>query len=124
MTALWLGLVGFICIWGATDLGVWYSPLIVGAILGLGLARITSSLLTAGLAALLAWGFSLAWQSLHSPIGPAAALVTNIMGFGKSGVPSLVLTLLVGLLLALFGAWVGSALRTLIYPPLPYRKYR
>jgi hypothetical protein len=44
----------------------------------------------------------------------ASSSLAAIMGFGHQGAVPLALTLLVGLLLGLTGAWVGSAARRVL----------
>jgi hypothetical protein len=68
------------------------------------------------LAGLLGWGLPLAALQVRTGLGPAAGSLAAIMGFtGQAAVP-LILTLLVGFLLGLTGAWLGSAIRSLAVP--------
>jgi hypothetical protein len=60
---------------------------------------------------LLAWILPLARVDVTYGIGPAAASIAGIMGFGRQGLLPIVLTLLVGALLGLTGAWLSIAVR-------------
>jgi hypothetical protein len=65
---------------------------------------------------LIAWLVPLATVQWRYGLGPAAASLAAIMGFGHQGILPVFLTLLVGTLLGLTGAWLGSAGRTLLQP--------
>ena len=55
----------------------------------------------------------LAAEQARYGIGPAASSLAAIMGFSQPSIP-VVLTCVVGLLLGLSGAWLGSAVRSLV----------
>lgn len=95
-------------------LGVWWLTFAVGLAAGLLLARARWAILTGAGSGLLGWGLLLAPEQLQYGLGPTASSLAAIMGFtGASAVP-VVLTCIVGLLLGLTGAWLGSAVRTLL----------
>jgi hypothetical protein len=68
-------------------------------------------MLTAGCSGAGGWALGLVWVAIHDPIGPTAQALTEMLGLGSSAIVSLFLTVLLGMLLALSGAWLGSALR-------------
>jgi hypothetical protein len=93
--------------------GFWWLPFVTGVLVALLVGRVRLALPIGGLAGLLGWGLVLGWEAVRFGIGPASASLGAIMGFGRSGAIPLSLTCLVGLLLGLVGAWLGSALRGL-----------
>jgi hypothetical protein len=91
--------------------GMWWLAFAAGLLIGLALARTREAVPAGALAGLLGWGLPLAADQLRYGIGPSASSLAAIMGFtGQSAIP-LVLTCVVGLLLGLTGAWLGSAVR-------------
>jgi hypothetical protein len=96
---------------GGVLLGAWWMPFVAGAGIGLAIPRARASIGAGALVGLLAWGLPLAYAHARFGIGGAARSLAAIMGFGgQPGIP-LGLTLLVGLLLGLTGAWLGAAAR-------------
>ncbi len=93
--------------------GWWWMPFATGVLVALLVGRLRLALPIGGLSGLLGWGLVLGWDAVRYGIGPASASLGAIMGFGRSGAIPLTLTCLVGLLLGLVGAWLGSALRGL-----------
>jgi hypothetical protein len=90
-------------------LGAWWAPFVVGLVLG-GFARRARIAIPAGAAiGLLSWALPLAVEHGRYGLAPAAQSLAAIMGFGHQGAVPVVLTLLVGTLLGLTGAWLGSA---------------
>ena len=93
--------------------GFWWLTFPVGILVGAGLPRTRYAVPAGALAGLLSWSLPLAWGAVRYGLGPAADSLAAIMGFtGLSTVP-VILTCLVGLLLGLVGAWLGSAVRAL-----------
>ncbi|HSP08639.1 MAG TPA: hypothetical protein VLU92_03455 [Candidatus Dormibacteraeota bacterium] len=86
----------------------WWAPFVAGLAIGAlaGRARVTIPL--GALLGLLAWGGPLLYDQARYGLGPAASSLAAIMGFGHQGAIPVVLTLLVGTLLGLTGAWLGS----------------
>lgn len=93
-------------------LGGWWAPFAAGLAIGAlaGRARVTIPLGAA--AGLLAWGTPLLYDQVSYGLGPAASSLAAIMGFGHQGAIPVVLTLAVGVLLGLDGAWLGSVARS------------
>jgi hypothetical protein len=93
--------------------GFWWLPFATAVVVALVVGRKRLALPIGGLAGLLGWGLVLTWDAVRYGIGAASASLGAIMGFGRSGLIPLTLTCLVGLLLGLVGAWLGTAIRGL-----------
>lgn len=94
--------------------GGWWAPFAAGLAIGL-LARHARMAIPLGAAVgLLSWGLPLVVDQARYGAGPAASAISAILGFGHAGAYSVVLTLLVGLLLGLTGAWLASAARSVV----------
>jgi hypothetical protein len=97
-----------------TVAGGWWAPFGLGLLVGVLAARARVALpIGAGLG-LLAWGVPLVIEQFQYSLGPAAASLSAILGLGHQGLFAIILTLMVGLLLGLTGAWLGSAARALV----------
>ena len=81
----------------------------VGVGLGLVVRRGPAALAWGALVGALAWGLPLAWLSRSAPVGRTAQVVSGILGLRATSVPAIVLTVLVGALLGLTGAWLAAA---------------
>jgi hypothetical protein len=109
---------GAICAAGVV-FGVWWLTFVAGVALGV-VMRARTALPAASLAGLLGWGVLLVWEQWRYGIGPAGHSLAAIMGFTRFGVVvPVVLTCLVGLLLGLTGAWLGSAARSVVFSGQP-----
>jgi hypothetical protein len=99
-------------------LGLWWAALPLCALLGLWLGR-WWLLPLAALAGLIGWGAPLVILAFGAPVGRTAAVVGAVLGAPSAigGGVAIVLTLLIGVLLALVGAWAGVAARRLFRPP-------
>ena len=96
--------------------GAWWAPFTVGLVIGIVERKPRLAIpLGAGIG-LAAWLLPLGSAQLHYGLGAAARSLAEIMGFGKQGAIPVVLTLMVGVLLGLCGAWLGSAGRKVIAP--------
>ena len=73
----------------------------------------------AGLIGLAGWGLPLAADQVRFGLGPTAQSLATIMGFAHQSAIPLALTVIVGLLLGLSGAWLGSAARSLVASNAP-----
>jgi len=96
------------------DFGIWWAPFIAGAVIGITDPRARIAIPTGAGLGLLMWGYPLAVIHYKVGLGPTAQSLAAIMGFGHQGAIPVVLTCVVGLLLGLCGAWLGSAGRTLV----------
>jgi len=100
------------------DFGVWWAPFLAGAVIGIAYPRASIAIPAGAGVGLLMWGYPLAAIQYRVGLGPTAQSLAAIMGFGHQGVIPVVLTCVVGLLLGLSGAWLGSAGRTLLQPAI------
>ncbi|HEY6116601.1 MAG TPA: hypothetical protein VI172_11635 [Candidatus Dormibacteraeota bacterium] len=95
-------------------LGLWWAPFPVALALGaLNLRPRVAAPVGAALG-LIAWAIPLLATHSRYGLGPTAEALAAIMGFGHSGVVPVILTLIVGTLLGLTGAWLGSAARQVV----------
>ncbi len=101
------------------DFGVWWAPFIAGVVIGITDPRARVALPTGAGIGLLMWGYPLAAAQIRVGLAPTAQSLAAIMGFGHQSAIPIVLTCLVGTLLGLTGAWLGSAGRTLLQPAIP-----
>ncbi len=97
-------------------LGAWWLTFVAGLVIGAFIGQGRVAIPAGSLAGLVSWGFGLATLQVYFGLGPAARSLAAIMGF--TGVPAIpvILTLVVGLLLGLTGAWLASAVRRLAVP--------
>ena len=96
-----------------TVLGAWWVPFPTGVAIGVALTRARWSLPAGALAGLVAWTVPLVTTQLQYDLGSTATSLAAIMGFNGAATISVALTVLVGALLGLSGAWTGSAARDL-----------
>jgi hypothetical protein len=97
-------------------LGYWWAPFVAGAFIGLVTGSGRVAIPVGGLAGATAWAVPLAAIQSRYGIGPAAGSLAAIMGFGRQGILAIALTVVVGTLLGLTGAWLVSAVRTILRP--------
>lgn len=91
--------------------GPWSMPLIIGVGLGV-LLRGGRAWLGALVVGGLGWGIPLLWQARTEPVGAVAGVLGGLLGLPAP--VALALTVLVGVVLALAGVWVGVAARRLV----------
>ena len=96
----------------AVLLGVWWAPFAIAVVMGFIYRRARIAVPVGAILGLAAWGVPLASAHLQYGLRPAAESLAAIMGFTQPAIP-VVLTCVVGLLLGLSGAWLGSAVRSL-----------
>jgi hypothetical protein len=99
-------------------LGAWWLPFPIGVAAGVVLVRARWVLTAGALIGLIAWTIPLLAAQLQYGLGPTSLSLAAIMGFNGAAAIPVALTLLVGLLLGLTGAWLGAAARGLVRPPL------
>lgn len=97
-------------------LGAWWTPFFVGAAFGLIVVRPVVAIPFGAAGGLLSWLLPLAGEQLRYGLGPATLSLAEIMGFGRQGALPVILTLLVGTLLGLTGAWLAIAVRMVVRP--------
>ncbi len=95
-------------------LGLWWAPFVVGLALGAAHPRTRIALPAGAATGLLAWLVPLAAAHSRYGLEPTARSLAAIMGFGHQALLPTILTLLVGTLLGLAGAWLGSAARSIV----------
>jgi hypothetical protein len=96
----------------------WWAPFVAGLAIGVVQPRARFAIPAGAAIGLLAWGLPLAVIQVQYGAGSAAVSLAAIMGFGHQGAIPVILTLVVGLLLGLTGAWLGSAGRTVVQPAI------
>ena len=109
LTAFLVGLAGVL-------FGYWWAPFVAGAFIGLVTRSGRVAIPAGGLAGAVAWLVPLAAIQSRYGVGPTAESLAAIMGFGRQGILAVALTGVVGALLGLTGAWLVSAVRTLLRP--------
>ena len=103
--------IGLIVAAAGVFVGAWWAPFPVGIAFGIVQGRGRTAIPLGALIGLLAWLLPLGRVDVTYGIGPAAASIAAIMGFGRQGLIPIVLTVLVGALLGLTGAWLATAVR-------------
>jgi len=104
-------------------LGAWWLPFPVGAGAGLILRRARWALVAGALAGLAAWSVPLIAEQVQFGLKETSLSLAAIMGFNGAATIPIALTVAVGLLLGLTGAWLGSAARAFLpAPPRPAQK--
>jgi hypothetical protein len=98
-------------------LGLWWAPFVIGLAFGAQERRARVAVGVGAAIGLVSWLVPLAVAHERYGLGPTAQSLAAIMGFGHDGAIPVVLTLLVGTLLGLTGAWLASAGRALVPAP-------
>ncbi len=107
---------GIALVWLCNAFGLWWATFILGVLVGLHLHG-KDAFGAAALIGGLGWGLPLLLQALHAPVGQVAATVAILVGLGNTGGPLIVLvTILLGVLLCVVGAWLGTGLAFLGKP--------
>ena len=110
-----LVVIAFLVALAAVVLGLWWAPFVCAVPIGLVVTRQRVALPLGALSGFIAWLLPLGALEVRYGLGPAASSLGAIMGFKQGAIP-VVLTLIVGALLGLTGAWVAGAARTLLRP--------
>ena len=116
MRSAMLVLTAFLAGFAGVLLGYWWAPFVAGAFIGLVTARGRVAIPVGALVGAVAWLLPLAAIQGRYGIGPTAGSLAAIMGFGRQGILAIALTVVVGALLGLTGAWLASAARLLLRP--------
>ena len=111
-----LVLTGFAVALVGVLLGLWWMPFLAGAGIGLVLGRQREALSWGAAAGFASWLVPLAGLGIRYGVGPTASSLAAIMGFGHQGSLPVILTLLLGTLLGLAGAWLAVATRSALRP--------
>lgn len=99
-------------------LGAWWLPFLAGAALGAVVTRARWAVPLGAACGLFAWSLPLAIDHVRYGLASSANALAAVMGFDHAGAVPVVLTLLVGSLLGLTGAWLASGARLFIAPVL------
>ena len=118
LPAQWIGAVVVFPILATVGvmLGAWWAPFPLGLAFGAVQPRARFAIPVGALIGLVGWSIPLSASASRFGLGAAAESLAAIMGFGHEAIVPVILTLLVGTLLGLTGAWLGSAGRTLVQP--------
>lgn len=108
--------VGLIVALAGVMLGAWWAPFLVGVACGLAVPRVRVAVPAGAALGLVAWLLPLAMLEVRYGLAPSADALAAIMGFGHAGAVPVALTLAVGVLLGLSGAWLAGAARLLFRP--------
>lgn len=111
-----LGVVGLALIWLSGLMGWWWVTPIVGLLIGFLIRPALLSLMTSLAAGGLGWGLPVAFLAFTAPVGRLAhaidALFDGLIGLPSTGGALIILlTVVLGSLLCLVGAWVTIAAR-------------
>ncbi len=98
-------------------LGAWWAPFAFGFAFGIIVPRARFAIPVGALIGLVGWLIPLVSLESRFGLGSTAGSLAAIMGFGHQSAIPVILTLVVGLLLGLTGAWLGSAGRTMVPSP-------
>jgi hypothetical protein len=116
-TSLWVlaAVAGAALIAAGAAAGLWFVPFIVGLAAGLanriGAWRARVLVPAVAAAAIAGWGIPLWWPALRGePAGGTARVIAALAGQPASAAAGVLVTLLVGVLQALTGLWLGRAL--------------
>jgi hypothetical protein len=96
--------------------GLWWLTFPAGLLIGASGARARFAIPVGGLAGLVGWGVPLAYYHVRYGMGATTRSLAAIMGFTNQRYVPVILTLLVGLLLGMAGAWLSSAVIRLLVP--------
>jgi hypothetical protein len=99
-------------------LGAWWAPFAFGVVFGGIQPRARIALPVGALIGLVGWLIPLVSLESRYGLGPTSESLAAIMGFGHQGAIPVILALVVGTLLGLTGAWLGSAARTVVQPAI------
>lgn len=108
-------LAGALVIAGGAEIGLWFVPFLAGLAVGLFLAgrdwRLRHTLPAVLVMALLGWGVPLYWPAVvqGQPAGATARVIAALVGVPPHAVFGVVFTLLVAVLQAVIGLWLGRA---------------
>jgi hypothetical protein len=120
LVSVWLLLVccGALAIWGGAVIGLWFAPFVVGLVTGISNGywrwRARVLLIWTTLMALAGWGIPLlAWPALHHgfhPLWVTAHVISGYLGLPAHASLGVALTLLIAVVQALVGLWLGAAI--------------
>jgi hypothetical protein len=99
---------------GGSALGWWFVPFIVGVAAGIaaryGRWPLRVALLAVTVTAAAGWGIPLWWSAWGAPAGATARVVAALAGLPPHAAVAIVVTVVVAVIQALAGLWLGRAL--------------
>lgn len=113
MKSLAILVVGSVAAVVGVMFGVWWAPFVVGLGIGIANPRARVAVPIGAFAGFLAWGLLLGADQILYGLGSTASSLASILGFSHQVAIPVIMTCLVGLLLGLTGAWLGSAGRSI-----------
>jgi hypothetical protein len=105
-TAFIVALVGVL-------LGAWWTPFFAGAAIGIVVVRPLNAIPLGGLSGVISWLLPLAAIDVRYGLAPTATSLAAIMGFDHQATVPVALSLILGMLLGLTGAWLANAARAI-----------
>jgi hypothetical protein len=96
--------------------GAWWAPFVAGLAIGIVEPRARVAVPAGAFVGLLGWALPLAAAQFRYGVGPAATSLAALMGFSHQAAIPVIFTCVVGLLVGLTGAWLGSAGRSSLSP--------
>ena len=110
-----IAIIGIAINWLALLAGWWWITPVIGLLIGLFLRPAGVGLLASLCAGGIGWGLPLALLAINAPVTGVANAVESAVGLSATGGAAiLVLTIVLGCILSLVGAWVGVAGRRVV----------
>lgn len=109
--------VGVLLGWAGTTFGLWFAPLVIGLLVGVGTClrgtRWPAAYGTGVAIAVVGWLLPLALRAADGqPVLDAADTTADLAGFAGAGIVVLLATVLIAALQAIVGTWLGRAMVT------------
>jgi hypothetical protein len=119
--ALLAGLLAAVVVAVGSLWGLWYLPFLCGLAAGAGTAvrglRARTAVLAGAVAALAGWGAPLLWRTASGEaVAGTARTVAALAGLPALASPVIAVTLLIGLIQALLGIWLGRTATAALRP--------
>ena len=95
-------------------LGLWWVTFVAAAAVGLVLPKTWWALIGGTAAGLVAWSEPLLAAQAQYGLGPTSLTIAAMLGVNGAALVPVALTILIGGLLGLVGAWLGSAARAFL----------
>jgi hypothetical protein len=107
-------LAGAAAIAAGAAVGLWFAPFVVGLLTGIsvrwGAWRLRVTIPATAAMALIGWGILLWWPALHGePSGAVARVVAALAGLPPHAAVGIALALLLAVIQAVVGLWLGRA---------------
>ncbi|HEY4019859.1 MAG TPA: hypothetical protein VGM75_14295 [Pseudonocardiaceae bacterium] len=114
--------LGILVVWFGSDLGLWFAPVVVGLLAGIGTGlrrnRWPAAYGLAALVAVVGWVLPLGLRAVAGqPVMGAANTTADLAGFAGAGSVVLAATVIVALLQSVVGTWLGRAVTCWLVRP-------